>query len=270
MKKIGFYLYYLFYLYYSNNNSLILYISGGWNNNPTAVHFKAAFRHLISHVGADACGTSGNVQSKDNTEFLHAATATYVPPTLQRDEYEVDDNLDEEFFPNNKSLDLLVENVLVYIAGYVVRKALRRITCDECRAAMVSVPQDMLSTHIMLNLRNNGGLCVPSNGVIEIVKLSEKHLRKLTELDKANANFMSMTLQGKVLQDVAHKELFDLESHYIETRVGIDSHFFYVVRIVVDIFYTLRQHHIVRLQNMKRKAASVRHKMTKSILFMGQ
>ena len=62
--------------------------------------------------------------------------------------------MDDEFFPSNKSLDLLIENVLVYIAGYVVRKALGRITCDQCRAAMVSAPQDMLNTHIMLSCQN--------------------------------------------------------------------------------------------------------------------
>ena len=82
----------------------------------------------------------------DDTDFISASTSTYIPTTHNRNNNDLPIELDSiNAFYLNKSLDL-VENILVYIAGYIVRKALKHITCDVCRSALVSVLS--LSGHI--------------------------------------------------------------------------------------------------------------------------
>ena len=160
----------------------------------------------------------------DDTDFISASTSTYIPATHNRNNNDLPIELHSinDFYPN-KSLDLLVENILVYIAGYIVRKALKHITCDVCRSALVSVLP--LSGHIknqvLFQMRNEGGLCVPSEGVIKIIKSSEKNLRLFTEVSKTSVKLTSPTLQGKVLSDVGHKDLYGLSSHFSETQSGL-------------------------------------------------
>ena len=56
--------------------------SGGWNNNPAALNFKAAYRRLICDIGAS--GATSNVRSKNDTELVNPATSTYVSPLVNR------------------------------------------------------------------------------------------------------------------------------------------------------------------------------------------
>ena len=86
-------------------------------------------------------------------------------------------------------------------------------------------------------MRNEGGLCVPSEGVIKIIK-SSKNLRLFTEVSKTSVKLTSLKLQGKVLSDVGHKDLFGLSSHFSETQSDLSNHFTDIMRSVVDIFFT--------------------------------
>ena len=168
--------------------------------------------------------------------------------------------------------DTVVSNIIVYIAGYVVRKALKMVKCAEC--------QDVLSTaateprldraDVLFQHRQYGGLIMPSDGVIKILKVAESHIRGMSELNRATSQCTSKKLQARVLHQLGNQPLFDIDIHFRETQVGIDNHFFDLLRIVVHIYYELRQHHIVRLHNMGQKNKAVRHKLTKTILFMGQ
>ena len=66
----------------------------------------------------------------------------------------------------------LVDNALVYIAGFVVRCIFRSLSCDVCRASLVTdalaVPFDQ--SYHLLELRNNGGLMIPSKGTVKVSK----------------------------------------------------------------------------------------------------
>jgi hypothetical protein len=150
----------------------------------------------------------------------------------------------------------------------VARKVLERITCDECRTALVEVPQIAQPSYILLQLRDQGGLYVPSRGLVVIIQAAEKNLRTMTELNKASRKATSVQLQSKVLLEIGSKDLFDLDSHFRETQCGLDNHYLDIIRMVVHTFFTLRQFHILKLQNLAK--TSVRHKLNKSVLFMGQ
>lgn len=213
----------------------------------------------------------------DYTELLCAATTTYIPPTLDRTpagcfEQDVDtnDDIDEdEFYLVSETAFSVVGNILVYIAGYVVRKCRKQIKCTECQNVLIAKVTDPQNdnTHILLKTRNRGGLITPSHGVMKIINAAEKHLRTMSAM---SIKCSSHQLQAKVLSDVGHLPLFPIVHHFIDTQVGIENHFFTLLRTVVSIFFQLRQHHIVRLHNMQQRRKVIRQKLTKSIIFMGQ
>ena len=92
----------------------------------------------------------------------------------------------------------------------------------------------------------------------------------MSKIDVANRKLSSLKLQSVVLEELGSKNLFDLQGHFLATAVGIENRYFDLVRKLVDIFFTVRQYHIVRLHNMKKRATTLRQKLTKSILIMGQ
>ena len=111
-------------------------IVGGWNNNPTVVHFKAAFRKLITRCGVAADrGSTGNVTAQTNMEMVQLST--YVPPAISDSPDVCHDSLVTST-QLLKSYNSVVGNILVYISGWVVRKLLQKVTCEQCRLSCVS------------------------------------------------------------------------------------------------------------------------------------
>ncbi|KAK5921393.1 hypothetical protein CgunFtcFv8_025102 [Champsocephalus gunnari] len=121
--------------------------SGGWNNNPNASQFKYIFRKLMARCGVV------KPSSKEEGEDLPSPFAD-IPALVH----------DHSYLPTR--FDGLVDNALVYISGFVVRRTYKKLSCDVCRASLVtdaaSASKD--KSYHLLTLRNNGGLVIPSEG----------------------------------------------------------------------------------------------------------
>ncbi|RXN37050.1 cytoplasmic tRNA 2-thiolation 1 [Labeo rohita] len=75
----------------------------------------------------------------------------------------------------------LVENALVYIAGFVVRQVLRKLSCDACRVSRVSdaVPSSFDKSYHLLTLKNNGSLVIPSQGTVKAIRVKLNRFPKV-------------------------------------------------------------------------------------------
>ncbi|KAL1005665.1 hypothetical protein UPYG_G00062000 [Umbra pygmaea] len=95
--------------------------SGGWNNNPMARQFLAIFRHLMVRCGVSS-GETGNVAAQDNTVSLSAVEMSnaeeHTSPFTNISALVCDHSYLPTWFGG------LVENALIYIAGFVVRQLL--------------------------------------------------------------------------------------------------------------------------------------------------
>ena len=144
-------------------NVCLFSIQGGWNNNPTACQFQAIFRRLMVRCGVSP-SKNGNVAAQDSTVSLSAvemssvATAEEHPSPFANILAMLSDH---SYLPTR--FGGLVENALVYIAGFVVRQILKRLSCDVCRGSLVrkAVPASFDMTYHLLALKNNGGLVIP-------------------------------------------------------------------------------------------------------------
>ncbi|XP_030298055.1 uncharacterized protein LOC115596783 [Sparus aurata] len=155
--------------------------SGGWNNNPSAGQFQGIFRRLIVRCGVSPSGL-GNVAAQDDTASLSAVdmssaeTADELPSPFVNFAALV---CDHSYLPTR--FGGLVDNALVYIAGFVVRQVLRRLSCDVCRASLVTdaVHSSHDKSYHLLVLKNNGGLMIPSEGTVEVVRAAERVIRQV-------------------------------------------------------------------------------------------
>lgn len=69
-----------------------------------------------------------------------------------------------------------VVDALVYILGFLVRQVLRKLQCNMCCASLVkdTVPTSFYQSYHLLALKNNGGLVIPSEGTVRVVRAAEQ------------------------------------------------------------------------------------------------
>ena len=70
--------------------------------------------------------------------------------------------------------------ILTQISGFVVQGALKKLSCDVCRASLgtdaASAIEDQ-SYHLLF-LKTNGGLVIPSEGTVRVVRAAEWVIRQ--------------------------------------------------------------------------------------------
>lgn len=233
-------------------------LSGGWNNNPNVQHFKSTFRKLVMHSGAMP-GTTGNIQKMDSTDIISCSTLSSDlitgdvtdDPFCAHDQIVLEHDYAAWTHTTNK---ILLDNATTYIAGWVIRKVVPKLRCDDCRAALVCtvVPGHTKRIYHLLTLKNNGGLVVPSTGAASIVHLAEKCIQRLMNIHSVK-NICSFTRVLMMVREmVGERDILDMRVHIIDTQHGIDNHFTTLLSALVETYYNLRQHHIAKMYNIKK------------------
>lgn len=218
------------------------------------------------------CGVSpsglGNVAAQDDTASLSAVdmssaeTADELPSPFVNFAALV---CDHSYLPTR--FGGLVDNALVYIAGFVVRQVLRRLSCDVCRASLVTdaVHSSHDKSYHLLVLKNNGGLMIPSEGTVKVVRAAERVIR---QVHSGQAPKVSVVIHV-VREEIGTDDVFLLGEHTGDTQFGIDNHHSNLLKLVVSVFLKIRLHHIAKLTSLKYQSGSTRKKLCKTVLFQG-
>ncbi|KAL2102393.1 hypothetical protein ACEWY4_001561 [Coilia grayii] len=243
--------------------------AGGWNNNPNASQLRSIFRHLMVRCGVTP-STSGNVTHQDGTVSLAAVELSCVIPAEDTEDLPCPfANLpavlsDHSYLPTR--FGSLVDNALVYISGFVVKGVLKKLPCAVCRMSLVgeAIPSSFDSSYHLLNLRNKGGLVIPSKGTIKVVRSAEKYIRQHDYAGPVAVLPQIKTLHclnQLVRADIGSEDVFQLGKHIQDTQYGIDNHHYDTITLVVSTFYKVRMHHIAKLDTFKLQMGNSRKKI---------
>ncbi|KAL7306236.1 hypothetical protein TKK_0001673 [Trichogramma kaykai] len=103
---------------------------GGFNNNPTTIQFKSAYRKLVSHVSIKVPLTA-NCMPLDDTLLM--TTRSDITPDQDSSNDDDCEDLDNAISLCDKlSLSMYVEEVIAYVSGAVVKSILPKIKCSIC------------------------------------------------------------------------------------------------------------------------------------------
>ncbi|XP_060939279.1 E3 ubiquitin-protein ligase TRIM11-like [Limanda limanda] len=122
--------------------------------------------------------------------------------------------------------DGLVDNALVYISGFVVRRALKKLSCDFCHASLVTDAASAIKdqSYHLLSLRNNGGLVIPSEGTVRVVRAAEWVIRQASSSFTRSQPIKLLEVMYIVRKRIWSEDVFVLGEHISDTQYGIDSH----------------------------------------------
>ena len=138
---------------------------GGFTNNPTCYQFQYAMRRLISRQQIVVSET-GNCLSDDIPILTVSSSRDQL--TNPTDDPEDGDLLENELFEIDPEVPSeLVQEVVKYISGYIVRKfkeGCSRKTCPSCFESIVGEP----GSSTLIDVKNRGYLSYPSDEMFEL------------------------------------------------------------------------------------------------------
>jgi len=263
---------------------------GGSNNNPSVVQLRATWKRLLTHNRVKAIA-SGNCEPLDSCSLLSISscidqmqrtanvdfdTVAYIrrmegqaaePPSVVEQEH--------DYLPSCRSLSLFVENVVVYIAGYVVRALKSKVSCDICREALQSecmVDDVSRSDFQLLTQKNRGGLVTPTQDVITVCKIAESCIRSaISPAQKMTiGSDVSATLVNNVLMMLIGTKVFNsLADHGLST-LPMGNHQVELMRAVTKQYVFIRLYHQCKIVTRLSQGVSCRSVCSKTVLFKGQ
>jgi DNA transposase THAP9 len=261
---------------------------GGWNNNPSAVHLKAAWKKLLAHQQLKEVKT-GNCVAQMSCPVLTISSridrqeksdvATVAALRLTDALYKLsDENTDSETYGPQIDLSMLsnfVENVVVYISGFVVRKVAKRLACTDCRAVLYwSKASDELfpADFGLLEIKDRGGLLRPSHDVVHLCKASESRFRStMGPFEKpVIAASLKAVLITDVLRSFIGSSIFSALMDHSTGTEPIRDHRVLLMKTVVDEYLTCRLHHQGKCFTRSIHEQNKRSTLNKTVIFSGQ
>ena len=156
------------------------------------------------------------------------------------------------------------DDVVVYIAGFVVRK-LKNVQCEMCFDRLFASETESTpnrSPFDLIELRDNGGLIKPSAAVIQICQRTEHVIRHMNE-DDLGSRMLLERVRATILNDYEAPFPNDHE-------IGLDCHSLQLTKSVIDKYVKVRLFHKVASSNASTRGKKIRSKLTKTILFSHQ
>ena len=262
----------------------------GWNNNPSAVHFKAAWKRLLTHQQIKEV-TSGNCTAQTRCPVL--AMSASICRNEQVDvttvaELRLNDTMRDRCDVTQTDTDIslvsdmdlctlsdYVQNVVVYIAGFVVRSLRKRLMCSECTAVLTLANSSSTSNQNdcgLIKTKNRGGLLQPSDDVIRLCKSSESHFRSIMAPGQqpALASSLKQRLTNSVLRSCFGLQVFEELIEHTFNSDPVDDHRVLLMKRVVEQYLVCRLHHQAKCFSRSMHTHSKRSKVTKTVLFYGQ
>ncbi|KAJ3661785.1 hypothetical protein Zmor_006169 [Zophobas morio] len=240
---------------------------GGFNNNPTASQFEAAYKRLLIHAEITS-KSSANCLPQDDTYILNiASTASskkkidYMTDNVDRlDDGELNFDIDEILI-NEENHSQYVNDVVIYICGFIVKKLKLKINCSECCSQL----ETNTSFSKLISRKDKGGLVKPSANVINVCKIAETIFR-------TNRNYCTGNVILKLIyltkEQLNLANIFPDLSNHILDQDPLNNHLLQMINLILKYYFTIRLHHKnMQINEVKDR---IRHKYSKLITFKNQ
>lgn len=260
----------------------------GFNDNADVGQFKSSLKRILLRNSIVASKSANCVTFDDHSHgsvFSLKWKRRISPIDTNRQlslELQGDDFDEINLFCGNFALTFFKEAILTYIAGFIVRKLLKVISCKTCAGSLLNQSFNehsySLSTYSLINSKNRGGLVVPSNDVSDVVKICEKVFRfnvsgeSLSQSKISKDNNLKLKLILNV-NKVLDKNIFsNLNSHDVQTAsINEDIHSTQLVKNIAAYFFDIRLARYAQDFNEFKKKSSIglRQQSKKLVQFKG-
>ena len=259
---------------------------GGWNNNPNCVQFQGALRRLLIKNSVTASKVANCAAPGDSTMSSLFQLKWSRRKPAKMDTVENLDDMSEDILFAFLDYDISIYkcNVLFYIAGFLVKRIAKTVSCEQCSALLFYSPsRDAIYDHNyqlpspyakFLMVKNKGGLVIPAVQVYEVLLICETVFRAVSISDIRNIkksklvyHVVKQVLARPVLINYFHSAACDVD-FAMENVHGVS-----IIKKIADLFFDVRLFYYskkVTQSLLKNKEGSKRFIFNKLILFSNQ
>ncbi len=175
--------------------------------------------------------------------------------------------------PNDVILSSYVDNVVTYIAGFVIYKLLKKIKCEQCREALYVQQKPNFSRYDWVALKTRGRLIYASEDVVEICTIAEKCIQRLFiatgDRPSAAAN-IAPAVCCAVMDSAIERHVFaSLDEHMFDNEAD-NNHVGHLVNVVTSEYVKCRLHWETRKYTGHVVGSRVRSQYSRLIIFNHQ
>lgn len=237
---------------------------GGFNNNPTAKQFAAAYKRLLVHHQVTS-STFANCIPLDETTVLNASSAN-VSDVVNTDLFMES----SEHLPENEHLYAVtasslqntftgyVTDIVEYISGFVVKKITKKLHCKVCVECLHASGNEH---YAFISRKNLGRLVIPSQDVVKVCKCAESHIRLVEARGELTRKDLVNGIVIKCLRDLQQQNIFCNLMPHILQQEPLSNHRYYLLKLILVTYVNVRLRHIAKevtavLQNNKIRSLS--------------
>ena len=152
----------------------------GWNNNPDVLQFKYALRAILLRNSIEPSKT-GNCTPFD--DVFKSSLIDFKRRAAER-HHKTSEDTDREIIEaeqmavhlNDESQNDLLDNILCYIAGFIVKNLMKVVQCTNCHEEMLKHRDDphgysgisIRRDHLFSLCKQRGGIIISSSAVLKI------------------------------------------------------------------------------------------------------
>jgi len=254
---------------------------GGWNNNPNCQQFQSSIKALL----LKNCVSPGNNSNVIESDFTSYLPVNYFKSKKQKTLTPTRpiEPLDDESVQYFQALDLdsmtdYQNNILYYIAGFVCRKVVSSLDCQECIALLLgNEPVNKNDDHNYSKMHvsncasftmkvSRGGLTFASELVFNVIQFCEKSFRQAVKGCNVVVNKVFI---NKIVKHLSISQTLAFSNHSISSAIDVeDLHGTQLIKRLVSIYMSLRGRAYGRSVTIgEQKTYGVRQKLTKIITF---
>lgn len=234
---------------------------GGFNNNPTVRQYQSAHKKLLSHISISV-PLSANCIPQDDTLLLKIDNETESAAKNSLIEIDLTELEEINWLVPNKNLGSLVDDIIAYISGAVVRIVRKKISCKKCLETLY-LKNDEKSISTLQRLKCRGSLINASIDVITVCTMGEKLLR-------FESNFLQKNLIEKLIIKTMYiipQKIFDTNSHIFD-QSPLSDHRYQLIKLILNHYFQIRLHH--EAKKIQGQNPRIRMRNNKLTLFYNQ
>ena len=255
----------------------------GYNNNPDVVQLKSSFKRILlqnSIVGSNHANCLMFEPYSNGSIF----SLNWSKRSCSVDNFDQDNiDLEVSLYCDELQMTNYKEAILGYISDFIVRKLINKISCNICAQSLTDI---LLYEHAYVksysslnNVKNRGGLFLPSRDVISVVESCEKIFNFISGKDFKKPKITSdRSIKQKMIHCVNKlimiKKVFKgLDSHDIEYwTVNEDLHSSQLVKKISEYYFKIRMFRYAQdytTKVLRKSSIGLRQQTNKLLLFKG-
>lgn len=238
---------------------------GGFNNNPTATQFSAAYKKLLIHNEVKS-SADANCLILDETTILTASSKKAPSEEIYDDQNEIIEDFDFDESPLD-ILDSSIPEIVKYVAGFVESRLIKSINCNQCLESLNKCEADQSN---FITLKSKGGLRFPRRDTTKVCETVHKIINLIKSENKIlNKNiFQIITINS--LNKLDLNNLFrEFDQHILDCDI-MDNHKYIFIKKIIEFYVKINLFHIAKTKSLNQHKQYIRHSLSKKIHFLGQ